>query len=138
VFILLVSFLLGPIEGIVVCVIKESLRMLSSSSGGTGEVANMCVTTAYILLPSVIYRFRKGLPSVILSLLGACVLGTGAALLSNRFIVFPLYMGESAVSVFKQVFWYVLAFNLIKTSSVGLVCVLLYKRLSNLMKKMKI
>ena len=137
-FILLLSFLLGPIEGVVACVIKELLRGIGSSSGGVGEIANIAATTAYILLPSVVYRFRKGLKAVIPCLIAACLIGTGAALLTNRFITFPLYMGEGAASVFKEVFWFIVAFNLIKTAAVGIISMLLYKRLSNFLKRMKI
>ncbi|MBQ8375264.1 MAG: ECF transporter S component [Clostridia bacterium] len=138
VFIMLVGFLLGPIEGVIVCVLKESLRMLSSGSGGVGEIANMLSTTAFILLPSVLYRFKKGFLTVALSLVGACVLGTTAALLANRFINFPLYMGENAATVFQELFWVIVAFNAIKTSSVSIFTALLYKRLSNVLKKWKV
>jgi riboflavin transporter FmnP len=138
VFILLVSFLLGPVEGVLVCGLKESLRMLSSSSGCVGELANMAVTTAFILLPSIVYQFRKGLALVIPCLLAACFIGTGAALITNRFITFPLYMKGAAAAVFADAFWFIVAFNLIKTVSVSLLTVLLYKRLSNFLKKLKI
>ncbi|MBE5747589.1 MAG: ECF transporter S component [Clostridiales bacterium] len=138
VFILLISFLLGPIEGIVVCGLKESLRMLTSTSGCVGEVANMAVTTAFILLPSIVYQFRKGLRWVIPCLVIACFIGTGAALLTNRFITFPLYMKSAAATEFKKLFWFVVGFNLIKTASIGVLTALLYKRLSNFLKKMKI
>ena len=137
VFILLISFLLGPIEGVIVCVLKESLRMLGSSSGGVGELVNIAATSAYILLPSVVYQYYKGLKSVIPTLIGACALGTMTALVTNRFITFPMYMGEGAAAVFKEVFWFVLAFNLIKTVTVGVLTLLLYKRLSNFLKRMK-
>ncbi len=137
VFILLISLLLGPIEGIAVCVLKECLRLIGSTSGGVGELANMAVTTAYILLPSVVYRFRKGLKWVIPSLAAACLLGTGAALLANRFINFPLYMGAGAAQAFASLWGYVLGFNLIKTAAVGILTALLYKRLSNFLKKHK-
>ncbi len=138
VFILLVSFLLGPIEGVIVCGLKESLRMLSSSSGCVGELANMAVTTAFILLPSIVYQFRKGLRLVIPCLIAACFIGTGAALITNRFITFPLYMKGAAAAVFQDVFWFIVGFNLIKTAAVSLLTVLLYKRLSNFLKKLKI
>ncbi len=138
VFILLISFLLGPIEGIIVCALKESLRMLSSSSGCVGELANMAVTTAFILLPSIVYQFRKGLRWVIPCLIAACFIGTGAALVTNRFITFPLYMKGAAAVVFKDAFWFIVAFNLIKTAVISFLTVLLYKRLSNFLKKMKI
>ena len=138
VFILLVSFLLGPVEGIIVCALKECLRMLGSSSGCVGELANMAATTAFILLPSIVYQFRKGLRWVIPCLIAACFIGTGAALITNRFITFPLYMGGAAAAVFNDVFWFIVAFNMIKTASIGLLTVLLYKRLSNFLKKLKI
>ncbi len=138
VFILLVSFLLGPIEGIAVCILKECLRMLGSSSGGVGELANILVTVTYLLLPSVLYRFHKGLKVVVPSLGGACLLGTAAALFANRYINFPLYMGAGASAVFWDLFWIIVAFNLIKTVAVSVLTVLLYKRLSNFLKKMKI
>ena len=112
--------------------------MIGSSSGGVGELANVAATSAYILLPSVIYRFRKGLKAVIPALIGACFIGTAAALLTNRFITFPLYMGEGAAAVYRDVIWFLIAFNIIKTSSIGLLTLLLYKRLSNFIKRMKI
>ena len=138
VFILLISFLLGPVEGVAVCVMKELLRMIGSSSGGVGELANMLATSAFILLPSIVYQFRKGLKWVVPCLVAACVLGTVGALLTNRFITFPLYMGAGAASVFADTFWFIVAFNLIKTASVSVLTLLLYKRLSNFLKKMKI
>ena len=135
VFILLVAFLFGPVEGVVVCVLKEALRIVGSSSGGVGELANILVTCSYILLPSVLYRFKKGLRWVIPCLVAASLIATGTALLTNRFINFPLYMGDSAATVFAQVFWLIVAFNLIKTTCVSVMTLLLYKRLSNFLKK---
>ncbi len=138
VFILLISFLLGPIEGVLVCLCKEGFRCLLPSATYVGELANFLMTSAYILLPSVAYRFHKGLKVVVPCLVAACFIGTATALLVNRFITFPLYMGGGAKTVFFDVFWWIVAFNLVKTVSVGLLTVLLYKRLSNFLKKWKI
>ncbi len=135
VFILLIAFLFGPIEGVIVCALKECLRIVGSSSGGVGELANIFVTCSYILLPSVVYRFKKGLKWVIPCLVGACVIATGVALFTNRFINFPLYMGAEAASVFAQAFWLIVLFNLIKTATISVMTLLLYKRLSNFLKK---
>ena len=138
VFILLISFLLGPVEGVIVCVLKETLRIMAGSTGGIGELANMLMTSAYILLPSIVYQYHKGIKTVALTLTAACVIGTAAALLINRFITFPLFLGESGAGVFQEGFWLIVAFNLIKTSSIGILTLLLYKRLSNFLKKIKI
>lgn len=146
VFIVLIAFLLGPIEGLVVCLIKEGLRCATSSSLCAGELANFLVTGAYILLPSILYRYKKNLKTVLLSLSGSCFIATGVALLANYFIIFPTYAYLFGGSIFGMTvgqafaaFWIgILLFNLIKTVAVGAMTVLLYKRLSNFLKSMKI
>ena len=114
-----------------------------SFKGGIGELANTLMTSAYILLPSIVYQHRKGLKSVVLSLCGACVIGTVVALLVNRFITFPLFAGllpvpVDGVELFNANFGLILAFNVIKTVAISFVSVLLYKRTSNFLKKIKI
>ena len=138
VFILLVSFLLGPLEGVIVCVLKELFRILAGSTGGVGELANMLMTSAFILLPSIVYQKKKGFKTVCITLAGACLIGTVAALLVNRFITFPLFLHSNAVATFNAGFWLIVLFNLIKTTSISILTMLLYKRLSNVLKKMKI
>lgn len=146
VFIMLISFLLGPVEGLIVCLLKEGLRCLTSSSMCAGELANFIVTGSYLLLPALLYKRHRNLKTVLISMSIACLLATGVALVANRFIIFPtfafLYGGSIFGMTVKQAFaafWVaVLLFNLIKTVLVGVLTVLLYKRLSNLMKKMKI
>ncbi len=138
VFILLIAFLLGPIEGVAVCLLKECLRILGSSSGGVGELANMLMTTSFILLPSIAYQCKKGLKVVVPSLVLACCIGTATALIVNRFIIFPLYMQGAAATVFAESFWFILAFNLIKTAAVSVLTLLLYKRLSNFLKSLRV
>lgn len=138
VFILLIAFLLGPVEGVLVCVLKEALRVLTSGSGGVGELANVLMTCSYILLPAIVYQYKKGLKWVLPCLLAACFIGTGVALFANRFITFPLYLGEGGAAFFKQTFWFIAAFNLIKTAAISVLTLLLYKRLSNFLKRFKI
>ena len=146
VFIVLISFLLGPIEGVLVCLIKESLRCLTSSSLCAGELANFLATSAYLLLPSLLYQYKKGLKSVMISLSVACLLATGCALIANRFIIFPTYavlfggsiFGMTVTEAFSAFWLAVLIFNLIKTVCISVLTLLLYKRLSNFLKKLKI
>ncbi len=146
VFIVLISFLLGPIEGLAVCLLKEGLRCLTSTSLCAGELANFLITGAYILLPATLYRFKRTLKTVVVSLSVSCLIATGTALLANRFIIFPTFAFLFGGSIYGMTvreafsaFWVaVLLFNLIKTVLIGLLTMLLYKRLSNFLKKMKI
>ena len=136
VFVLLAGFIFGPVSGIGVSAVKELLRFAAgSSTGGVGEVANFIVTLAFIVVPTVIYRYKKGFSTVIITLIIGCVLETAAALIANRFINFPLYMGDKAAEVFASLWQFVLLFNLIKTLAVSLVTIMLYKKVSALIKK---
>lgn len=136
VFVLLAGFIFGPVSGIGVSAVKELLRFaMGSSTGGVGEVANFIVTLAFIVVPTVIYRYKKGFSTVIITLIIGCVLETAAALIANRFINFPLYMGDKAAEVFASLWQFVLLFNLIKTLAVSLVTIMLYKKVSALIKK---
>lgn len=137
--IMLVGFLLGPIEGLLVCVVKETLRiLLKNGTGGVGELANMLVTAAYILLPATVYYFKKGLKVVVPTLIAGCLIATGVALLVNRFVLFPAYMGADGVVAFGSLWVFVLFFNLIKGAANTVLTVVLYKKLSFLFKKWKI
>ena len=146
VFVLLISFLLGPVEGIIVCLLKECLCLLTTKTNGAGELANFITGSAYLLLPSILYQFRRNIKTVVWTLIASCFVATGAALLANRFIVFPyfaelgggLIFGMSVREAFEKFFFALILFNLIKTVSVSLLTVLLYKRLSNFLKKLKI
>ena len=63
VFILLAGFTFGPVSGLCASAVKELIRFLiGSSTGGVGEIANFIVTAAFIVVPTVVYRFKKGLP----------------------------------------------------------------------------
>ncbi len=139
VFILLGGFMYGPIAGIVICAVKELIRfVMGSGTGGIGELANFLVITALIIIPTVVYRFKKGLPIVIITLLLGVLTMTATALLSNRFIMFPLYMGEGAANAFGSLWYYIIFFNLIKGMAVSAIVFLLYKRVSWLFKKINL
>lgn len=146
VFIILLSFLLGPFEAVLVCLLKEGLRCLTSSSLCAGELANFLITSAYLLVPSITYCYRKTLKTVIITLAIGGLLATGVALCANRILIFPVYAYLFGGSIFGMTvsqafsaFWLaILLFNIIKTVSISILTLLLYKRLSNFLKKQKI
>ena len=135
VFILLLGFMFGLEYGISACAVKELLCFITkSSTGGVGEIANFLVIGCFILVPCLLYRKRKGLKNVIISLIIACLIQVVISLVVNRFINFPLYMGAGAKEAFKEFWVFVALFNLIKSLAVSTITVLLYKRVSFLIK----
>lgn len=135
VFLLLGGFLYGPLAAIVISLLKECLSLLDTSTGGVGEIANFLINFAFYIVPTIVYRYKKGLKWVIPMLAIGVILQIGAGLLVNRYINFPLYMGAGAQASFEALWWYIILFNLIKGVAVSAVTVLLYKRISWLFRK---
>lgn len=127
-------YMLGPVGAIVIEGVKQALCLITSTSGGVGQLANFLTTLSFIIVPSVLYEFKKGLPWVAAGMGISCVPQIAVSLVCNRYINFPLYMGEEAGNMFADLFWYIIAFNAIKGVAISALTLLLYKRLSKVMK----
>lgn len=135
VFILLGGFMYGPVAAIVISLVKELLCLIDTSTGGVGEIANFLITFSFVIVPTLVYRYKKGIKVVILTLIAGCILQIAMGLIANRYINFPLYMKDGAEAAFNSLWWYIILFNLIKGVAVSIITVLLYKRVSWLLKK---
>ena len=136
VFIMLGGFMYGPLPAILIGLAKEFLCFLTkSTTGGVGEIANFCMILSYVLLPSIVYLYKKGIKSVVLSLVVASILQPITSLVCNRFINFPLY---GMTALFAQVWHFILFFNVIKSVAISIVTMLLYKRVSYLFKRISL
>lgn len=140
VFIMLAGFMYGPLPAVLVGAVKELLCLIGTSSSGVGQIANMLVICAFVLPPSITYLFKKGLKWVIITLSFSCLLQTAVALLVNKFITFPIYsqIFSMPVDYFNEVVWLIIGFNLIKSVSVSVITILLYKKVSYIFKKINL
>lgn len=138
VFVMLIGFAFGPVEAVIVLVIKELLYIPLGATGGVGELANIFMGCAFVIIPATVYYFKRRFYVVIPSLLAGVVLQTAVALICNRYITFPLFMGSGAKSAFDSLFPFIIYFNLIKGTIISIICIVLYKYLSKALKKLKI
>ena len=135
VFTLLAGFLFGPLPAVAVSAVKELICFLTkSSTGGVGEIANFLLTVSFIAVPSVAYRYKKGFGWACVYLACGVILQTAMALAVNKFINFPLFMGESAAEMFASLWPFIVYFNLIKGAAISAIVLLLYKQVSRLFK----
>lgn len=136
IFIMLTGFLFGPIEAVIVCVIKELIHIPVGTTGGVGELANILMTVSFVIIPSTVYRFKRKFWVVIPSLIAGVILQTCSALVCNRYITFPLFMGKGAESAFNSFWPIIIYFNLAKGAIISVACCLLYKTVSRLIKRL--
>ena len=137
VFFMIEGFIFGPVEAVISILVKELLCWAKSSTGGVGEIANFIMSTAYILVPSVVYRFKKGKWWVALYLGIACLVQIGVSFLVNRYINFPVFgalWNFDGVELFNSLWPFVIYFNIIKSVAVSLLVFVIYKPLSRFIK----
>ncbi len=142
VFVMLAGFMYGGIPAIIVAVIKEILHVPYGGTVAAGELANMFMTSIYVIIPSIVYQRRKGIKTVIFTLLIACVLQTGISLPVNRYVTFPYFnkgipfvVTQTSEEMFAEFWYYVLFFNAIKSVSISIITIILYKRVKFLFEK---
>ena len=85
------AFSMGPVCGILICLIKNVLHLFITTTGGVGELSNFLLGVAFVLPAGLIYRHKKSRRSALIgSLLGAVIMGV-FSVVSNYFLVYPVY-----------------------------------------------
>lgn len=88
---LIASFALGPVWGVIVCLIKNLLHLTMTQTGGVGELSNFILGASFVLPAGLIYHHKKTKKTAIIgALVGAVVMGI-VSFPSNLFIVYPVY-----------------------------------------------
>ena len=89
---LIASFAYGPVSGILVCLIKNLIKLLSTSTAAVGELFNFVMGALFVGVAGLIYKrnkTRKG--AIVGALLGALVMAV-VSVPYNYFIVYPAYV----------------------------------------------
>ncbi|MCT4592722.1 MAG: ECF transporter S component [Anaeromicrobium sp.] len=141
---------LGPMAGILIELIKNLLNLITkSSTGGIGELANFLIGISLIVPASMVYknnRSRKGaLMGMALGTLAMAIVGG----LANYYVLIPFYSNfmpiEAIIDMSKAtnkyivdlkslILYGVVPFNLIKGTVVSAVTLVIYKKISPILK----
>lgn len=89
---LLASFSLGPVYGILVCLLKNVLAAIfHGSTGGIGEVCNFLMGAVFVGVAGWIYRHHKTRKTAVLASLAGAVAMAVASVPVNYFLSYPVY-----------------------------------------------
>ena len=146
---LIASFAMGPFCGAMVCLVKNLINLIRTSTGGVGELANFMLGACFVVPAGLIYKYRKNRGGALLgSVIGAVFMGL-ASVPVNYFITYPLYQKfmplEAIIGAYKAIFPGVngllsclVIFNMPFTIAKGIICAaitfLIYKRISVVIK----
>lgn len=150
------GFSMGPVAGIVIEGIKILLNLMLNGTltAGVGELSNFLLGATFVGVSASIYKRHKTFRSAVIGLILGSLSMTGLAVLSNGFVVFPLYakafqmelngfveqsrgLNGMVTSYWALMYFMIIPFNLVKTSLASLLTVLLYKRISPILKSQK-
>lgn len=102
------TFAVGPVGGVIICLIKNLLHLTVTSTGGVGELSNFILNVAFILPAGLLYKFKKTKASAC----GGAVLGAVfmavISVVSNYFVVYPVYYNfmpeETILAAYQAIF----------------------------------
>lgn len=137
---LIATFLFGPIAGIMVELIKNLLNFFFNMSDPIGPVANFLAGTSFLLTSYLIYQKSRTQRALIIGLISATIITTIVLSVMNYFVLLPLYglimnLTDIVHNLKIIITAGIIPFNLIKGLLISIVFLLLYPRISNILKR---
>lgn len=146
---LIAAYSLGPVSGVIVCLVKNLINMTASTTGCVGELSNFLLGCMLVVPAGMIYKYKRNrIGALVGALVGSVIMGLGS-LLTNYYIVYPVYYNflpyEAILGMYQALYpkvndlWdCLLVFNLPFTIMKGLLCAVItfviYKPVSIVMK----
>ena len=146
------SFALVPLWGVCVCLIKNLINVLFSTTGGVGELSNFILGASFVFTAGMFYKHRGGRKGALIgSLCGAAAMAI-ISVFSNYFVVYPVYTAFMPMDVILSLYqainpnvknlwdallWFNMPFTFIKGMLSVIITFLIYKKLSPLLKGKK-
>lgn len=146
---LIAAFTMGPVSGMVVCLVKNLVNLFFTTTGGVGELSNFLLGCCFVVPAGFIYSRKKSRSGALIgSLAGAAAMAV-VSVFTNYFVVYPIYTAflpmEAIMGMYQAInpavdnlFEALVVFNMPFTFIKGMVSVvitfLIYKKISPIIK----
>ncbi|MBQ1272643.1 MAG: ECF transporter S component [Clostridia bacterium] len=144
---LIVSFAVSPWHGALVCLLKNLLHLLSTTTAGVGELNNFVIGALFVLPAGLIYHRNKTRKTALIGSVAGTVSSGFVSVVYNYFLGYPLFsaalgipMGgivgmytvilPSADTLWESLFIFNLPLTLVKGIIATGITMLIYKRIS--------
>ena len=155
--ILVGSFIMGPVSGVIMEAIKIILKLLikGTSTAYVGDFANFCIGVCLVVPASIIYQKHKTKKNAFIGMLAGTLFMAVAGVVLNYFVMIPFYVKafgmplEAIIGAGANIqplvtnklsftIVCVAPFNIVKGIIVSLVTALIYKHISAFVKTIKL
>ena len=143
---LLAAFSLGPVYGVVVCLVKNLVHFITmTTTGGAGEICNFLLGACFAIPAGVIYKHMKTRRGALIGVLTGAVVMAVLSVPLNYYISYPVYTKfmpiDAIISMYQQIrpstnglmeclVIFNAPFTLLKGVLTSALCFLIYKPLS--------
>ena len=147
-------FALGPMAGVLIEFVKILLNFVvnGTATAGVGELANFCIGCSFCIPAGIIYKRNKTKKGAVIGLVSGTLIMTFLGCFINAYIMLPTYakafhipiegliemgtkVNASITDLFTFVMFAVVPFNLLKGVLVSVVVMLVYKKISPIIKR---
>lgn len=150
---LIAGFGMGPGASLGVMLVKDFIGLLHTSSMGVGELADFLMSGSMTVVASLIYMKNHTIKGALTGLIAGTVVMGIVGGLANYFIMIPFYVQVMNMplnvilsliaktvppvdTLWKMILLAVVPFNLLKGAVLSVVTMLLYKRISPMLKNL--
>lgn len=143
---LLAAFSLGPVYGVMVCLVKNLVHFITmTTTGGAGEICNFLLGACFAIPAGAIYQHMKTRKGALIGVLTGAVVMAVLSVPLNYYISYPVYTKfmpiDSIISMYQQIrpttnglmeclVIFNAPFTLLKGLLTSALCFLIYKPLS--------
>ena len=147
------AFSMGPVSGVMICLIKNLVNLTATTTGGVGELCNFMLGACFVLPAGLVYKRKKTKMSAITgALIGAIVMAVLSVPI-NYYLTYPVYaafipmdtiigmyqaINPSVTGLLDALIKFNMPFTFVKALFSVLITVLIYKHVSPLIKGTKI
>lgn len=129
------GFMYGPLASLLMSAVVSLVEMVTTSdTGPIGALMNFIGTSAFACTAALIYKRIRSIKGAVIGLVCGTVLMT-LIMLAWNYLVTPIYMGTPRDVVAGMLLPAFLPFNLLKGALNSGIAMLIYKPLSNIMRK---
>ena len=89
---LIASFAYGPLSGIAVCLIKNLIKLPSTSTAAVGELFNFVMGALFVGVAGIVYKKNKTRKGAIIGAVAGALIMALVSLPYNYFVVYPAYV----------------------------------------------
>ncbi|MBP3857096.1 MAG: ECF transporter S component [Ruminiclostridium sp.] len=88
---ILATFLVSPISGVTVCLLKNLIHIAVSQSAGVGELCNFLLGAVMVIPAWFIYKVKPTKTTALIAMIAGSVIVAAASIFINYYITYPFY-----------------------------------------------